>query len=65
MTSPKRQFRSELPIITAILLLLLFASPLADWWSGAGLHWSTPYALWLVVILGALVVAWRDRADGS
>lgn len=65
MPAPKRQFRSELPVIMALLLLLLFTSPLADWWSGAGLHWSTPYGLWLIVILGAFLVARRDKTDGT
>jgi hypothetical protein len=65
MPPPKRQYPSELPLIMALLLLLLFASPLADWWAAAGLHWSAPYGLWLLVIFGAYLVARRDRTDGT
>lgn len=65
MPAPRRQYRSELPVITALLMLLLFASPLADWWAGAGLHWSLPYGLWALVILGAYAVARRDGSDGT
>ena len=45
------------------VLLLLFLSPIADWWASAGLTWTTPYALWLLVILGALLIHRLDDSD--
>jgi hypothetical protein len=55
----------ELALILGALLLLLFVSPMAGWWAGSGLGWLAPYALWLLVILGALFIHRRDRSDGS
>jgi hypothetical protein len=53
----------ELAVILGAVLVLLFASPVAGWWAGAGLSWALPYALWLLVILGAAVISLRDDAD--
>ncbi|MEJ2213695.1 MAG: hypothetical protein P8Y20_06465 [Gammaproteobacteria bacterium] len=35
----------------AFLLLLVFASPLMQWWSSAQLPWFTPFLFWLIIIL--------------
>ena len=63
MLPPRIPFSNELSVIIGIALLVLFASPAADWWSRAGLHWITPYALWLLIILGASFVYFRDGSD--
>ncbi len=54
----------ELALILGALLLLLFVSPMADWWANSGLGWLGPYGLWLLVILGALFIHRRDNSDG-
>lgn len=65
MLPPRFPISKELAVILGALLLLLFVTPVADWWAGASLHWSTPYALWLLVILGALLINRRDDSDES
>jgi hypothetical protein len=64
MRAPRFPISKELAVIVAALLLLLFITPVARWWAEANLHWTTPYALWLVVILGAALIHRRDDADG-
>lgn len=50
--------RLDLAIILGVLLWLLFASPLATWWSRLDLPWYAVYALWaFVIILGAWLSA--------
>ena len=51
----------DLPLILALLMLLLFASPIKDWWTAAGLPWYLPYALWLLVIVLAAWSHWRSH----
>lgn len=63
MLPPRLPISEELAVILGGLLLLLFVSPVADWWAAARLGWATPYALWLLVILGAMLVHWRDDSD--
>jgi hypothetical protein len=65
MPSPRFPISNELAIIIGGLLLMLFISPAADWWAGADLHWATPYGLWLLVILGALLIHRRNDSDES
>ncbi|HOP17510.1 MAG: UTP--glucose-1-phosphate uridylyltransferase [Gammaproteobacteria bacterium] len=65
MLPPRFPISKELAVILGALLLLLFVTPVADWWAHASLHWSTPYALWLLVILGALLINRRDDSDES
>ena len=63
MLPPRLPISKELAIILGAVLLLLFLSPIADWWASAGLTWTTPYALWLLVILGALLIHRLDDSD--
>jgi len=56
--SPKRNI--DYAIVIALLMLLLFASPLTDWWSRASLPWFLPYVLWLLVILLTALAHWRN-----
>lgn len=63
MLPPRLPISKELAIILSAVLLLLFLSPIADWWASAGLAWTTPYALWLLVILGALLIHRLDDSD--
>ena len=63
MLPPRFPISEELAVILGALLLLLFISPVADWWAAPGLSWLTPYGLWLLVILGAVLMHRRDDAD--
>ena len=63
MRAPRFPISKELAVILGALLLLLFVSPAADWWAGAGLDWSTPFGLWLLVILIAMLIHRRDDVD--
>lgn len=63
MPSPRFPISNELAIIIGAVLLMLFVSPAADWWAGANLHWTTPYGLWLLIILGALLINRWDDPD--
>lgn len=65
MLPPRLPLSRELAVILGALLLLIFVTPVADWWAHDSLHWSTPYALWLLVILGALLIDRRDDSDES
>jgi len=51
-------------ILLALFAVLLFASPLAHWWSALGAPWYLPYLLWLaVVLLGAWLQQRNPRYD--
>ena len=63
MLPPRFPISKELAVILGALLLLLFISPVADWWANPGLSWMTPYGLWLLVILGAVLMHRRDDSD--
>lgn len=63
MLPPRFPFSKELAAILAGVLLLFFISPVADWWSNNKMAWTTPYALWLLVILGAALIYRRDDSD--
>ena len=63
MLPPRFPISKELAVILGALLLLLFISPVADWWATQGLSWLTPYGLWLLVILGAVLMHRRDDSD--
>ncbi len=65
MLPPRFPFSKELAAILAATLLLFFISPVADWWANTDMSWTTPYALWLLVILGAALVYRRDDSDES
>lgn len=64
MPPPRLPISEELAVILGGLLLLLFVTPVADWWATAALGWATPYALWLLVILCAVLIHRRDDTDG-
>lgn len=63
MLQPRFPISKELAVILGALLLLLFVSPAADWWANPAFGWLLPYALWLLVILGALFIHRRDDSD--
>lgn len=63
MLPPRFPISKELAVILGALLLLLFISPVADWWATQGRNWLTPYGLWLLVILGAMLMYRRDDSD--
>lgn len=63
MRPPHLPVNRERSVIVGVLLLVLFISPVADWWAGGRVHWITPYALWLLVIVSALLVRDRDGGD--
>ncbi len=63
MRPPRFPISRELSVILGALLLLLFIGPVATWWARAGMHWTTPFGLWLLVILGGLLIYLRDPDD--
>jgi hypothetical protein len=63
MLPPRFPISNELALILGALLLLFFVSPVADWWAIPGIGWTTPYLLWLLVILGAVLIHRRDDSD--
>ncbi|MCB1788558.1 MAG: UTP--glucose-1-phosphate uridylyltransferase [Chromatiaceae bacterium] len=63
MLPPRLPISKELAVVLGALLLLLFASPVADWWAHTRFGWLTPYGLWLLVILGALLIHRRNDPD--
>jgi len=65
MRPPRFPISKELAVILGALLLFLFVSPVAGWWASAEFGWTTPYALWLLVILGAALIHRRDDSDES
>jgi len=56
--SPKRNI--DHVIVTALLTILLFASPLTDWWAQSDMPWYLPYIVWLLVILLTALTHWRN-----
>ncbi|MCB1802430.1 MAG: hypothetical protein KDI82_12135 [Gammaproteobacteria bacterium] len=63
MLPPRFPISKELAVILGATLLLLFVSPVADWWATPPMSWLTPYALWLAVILAAFFIHRRDDSD--
>lgn len=63
MRAPRFPISKELAVILGVLLLMLFVTPVARWWANADLHWTVPYGLWLLVILGAALIHRRDDVD--
>lgn len=63
MQPPRFPPSREFAVILGLLLLLLFVSPAAGWWSSSAFGWLTPYALWLLVILGAMLMHRRDDSN--
>lgn len=53
----------DLAVLLGLLIILLFASPLADWWARAGLAWYAPYLIWAAVIILGAALARRRRPD--
>lgn len=65
MRSAQPSSARELAVILGLLLLLLFVSPLADWWSDAELPWYTVYGLWALVILLSALLGWKQSKDDA
>lgn len=63
MLPPRFPISKEIAVILGGLLLLVFVTPVAGWWASPSMGWLTPYALWLLVILGAALVHRRDDSD--
>jgi hypothetical protein len=59
MRSPQPSDRGlDGTLLLFLLGVLLFASPLVQWWSGPGMPWYLPYALWAGLIG---LIAWHAR----
>jgi len=63
MLPPRFPISKELAVILGALLLLLFISPVADWWATQGLNSLTPYGLWVLATRGAVLMYRRDDSD--
>ncbi|SEQ42324.1 hypothetical protein SAMN05421693_13027 [Ectothiorhodospira magna] len=51
-------------LLLFLLGLLLFASPLLEWWTRPGAPWYLPYLLWgLIIALAALAQWYRGPHD--
>jgi threonine/homoserine efflux transporter RhtA len=63
MRAPRFPISKELAVILGALLLMLFVTPVTRWWADAELHWTAPYGLWLLVIIGSALIYRRDDTD--
>ena len=48
-------------LVIAFILVLVFASPLADLWSNPRMPWYLPYLLWFLFIALGGWIHWRER----
>lgn len=62
MQNNKFDTNIEPGLLIAMLMLLLFATPLTRWWASAGLPWFAPYLLWLLIIILCAVSYWRAHS---
>ncbi|HBA34411.1 MAG TPA: hypothetical protein DCZ12_09795 [Gammaproteobacteria bacterium] len=46
----------ECTLIAVVFVLLLFLSPVADFWAGLGAPWYAPYLVWGIAILCAFLL---------
>lgn len=51
MARPPSNESTDKSLVTALILLLIFATPFTSLWSRSELPWYIPYLLWLGVIL--------------
>ncbi len=51
MARPPSNESTDKSLVTALILLLIFATPFTSLWSRSELPWYVPYLLWLGVIL--------------
>lgn len=51
-------------LVTAFILMLVFATPFTSLWSRGGFPWYAPYLLWLGVVI-LLAFAQRKRRQGD
>lgn len=51
MRNNKSHTNFEPSLIVALLMLLVFTTPLTRWWSSIGLPWYVPYLAWLAIII--------------
>lgn len=62
MSMPQKQPNFDYHLITALVMLLIFATPFTDWWSQAKSAWYLPYLFWLMLILVTAWIHWRTRS---
>lgn len=48
-------------VLLALLMLVIFASPLTQWWASSGLPWIAPYLFWLLIIVLTALARYWDR----
>ncbi len=58
---PKHPAGRDRVWLLALLLLLIFASPLLTFWSMPDSAWYLPYLLWLLIIV---IAAWLQAGLG-
>ena len=65
MPNTPRSYRAlDRTLLVLIAALMLFASPLADWWASGNPPWYLPYLLWAgILVLIALLQHWPRRHD--
>jgi len=49
--SARNNFRIERTLIMLALIILLFVSPLTEFWAALDAPWFSPYLIWLVAII--------------
>jgi hypothetical protein len=49
--SARNNFRIERSLIMLAVILLLFVSPLTEFWAALDAPWFSPYLIWLVAII--------------
>ncbi len=49
--SARNNFRIERTLIMLALIMLLFVSPLTEFWAALDAPWFSPYLIWLVAII--------------
>lgn len=48
-------------LVAAFIVLLIFVTPLKDWWSQGRPAWYLPFLLWGLAILLAMALQWWAR----
>jgi hypothetical protein len=63
-TTPRSHRALDRTLLVLVAALMLFASPLTDWWATGDPPWYLPYLIWAgVLVLIVLLQRWLRRHD--